>query len=129
LWVSPSGLLSQVVSVSKPFEGIERHYVYHQAQIGMREVTNVMRLAERVGFAKLRSKYESEMTDCCTERIALRLGNELKVVEACGDRPEGFEELWLRIHRYAPIVNSFHPWWSRGRTAAMLGWWFCRRTN
>ncbi len=123
LWVGSDGLLSQVVRISKPFEGVEPYYAHHHRRIGIREARSVVRLAERVGFAKFQDKYESGITDLPTMRIALRLTDKLKVVETDW-ATDGFEEIWRRIHRYAPVSNGLTPWWSCGRIASLVEWCF-----
>jgi hypothetical protein len=109
LWISSSGSLSQLADVCRPFEGVEAHYKFHRAEIGEEAVRCILQLAERIGFATLHDKYECGTTDCCTQRVAPRLGGRLKIVEVdLAATVPGFEELWFQIHRYAPFVNKYH---------------------
>jgi hypothetical protein len=123
LWVSAAGVLSVLADVCRPFEGIERRYEFAQARIGRRETRRLLSLAEQIGFGGFAQRYECHITDLPLERVAVRLGGQLKCVECYGEHPPGFWMLWRRVHRYAPLVSRYLPWWARGWRGRLLGWW------
>jgi hypothetical protein len=120
LWVSASGWVSVLAAVCRPYEGIDHHYQLAQSRIGRREAGRLVRLAERIGLAGFAERYECYDTDLPLERVAVRLGGKLRVVECYGQHPPGFWALWRRVHRHAPLVGRYSPWWGklfdRGRT-------------
>jgi hypothetical protein len=128
LWVSGSGVLSVIVSVCRPYEGIDRRHQFRQTRIGRREARRLVELAERIGFAGFAERYECDITDLPLERVAVRLGGRLKCVECYGEHPPGFWGFWHRVHRYAPLVNQYLPWWERGWRGRLLDWWRLLRT-
>jgi hypothetical protein len=122
LWVSEGGVLSVVASVCKPYEGIDGRYEFRQARIGHREARRLVQFAERLGFADFAERYDCDITDLPLERVAVRLGGRLKCVECYGRHPPGLWVLWRRVHRYAPLVSRYLPWWARGWRGRLFGW-------
>ena len=114
LWLSESGRLSVIVNICKPFEQIDKHYRFEEVCVGRREVHRVLKLANRIGFGDFPDKFECNIEDMPYQRVVVRLCGRLKRVHFCGNHPPGFWEFWRRIHRYAPVVNRYLPWWARG---------------
>jgi hypothetical protein len=124
--VSEAGVLPVIVWVGKPYEGIDHHYEFLQARVGRGEARRLVQVAERLGFAGLSARYESGITDASSERVAGRPGGQLRCIECHGSHPPGFWTFWRRVHRYAPLVSGYLPWWARGRCGRLAGWWVDR---
>jgi hypothetical protein len=122
LWISSAGTLSVIANICRPFEGVERGRQLRQVRIGRREAGRLVRQAERIGFAGFAGRYEVAITDLAEQRVSVRIGGRLHLVECYGEHPPGFWALWRRIHRHAPLVGRYSPWWARGWWGRLLDW-------
>ena len=114
LWVSDSGWLSVLVTHCRPYEKVLQKYELARHRIGTAEVRRLQHFADSIGFPHLAPTYDLDITDGSTETIVVRRESQLKRVMCSGNEPTGFRAFWRRIHRHAPVVGRYMPWWARG---------------